>query len=42
MVFLQLPFQPTIIVDSTKVAIDFMEKRSSIYSDKPPSVMDEL
>ena len=41
-VFLDLPFQPTLVIGSAKVAYDLMEKRSHIYSDRAPCRMDEL
>ncbi|KAJ3556975.1 hypothetical protein NM688_g1729 [Phlebia brevispora] len=41
-VFLEMLFQPVIILDSVQVALDLMEKRSNVYSDKPISIMDEL
>lgn len=41
-IFLDLPTQPTLVLNSFKAATDLMEKRSSIYSDKPAAVMDEL
>ena len=31
-----------IVVDSAKAAVDLMDKRARIYSDKPIAVMDEL
>ncbi|KAI0698594.1 cytochrome P450 [Cytidiella melzeri] len=41
-VFLQVLGTPMLIISSAVVALDLMEKRSSLYSDKPASVMDEL
>ena len=41
-IFLRLPIQPTIILCSVQSALDLLDKRSNIYSDRPPSVMDEL
>ncbi|KAF7791178.1 hypothetical protein EIP86_002189 [Pleurotus ostreatoroseus] len=40
--FMQLPSQPVIIVNTVEAANDLMYKRSSIYSDKPQTIMDEL
>lgn len=42
LVFLHLPFQPTLVVGSVKIAFDLMEKRSHLYSDRMPCRMDEL
>jgi hypothetical protein len=33
---------PMLIVSSANTAIDLMDKRSTIYSDKPAMVMDDL
>ena len=41
-IFLQLPFQPTLVIGTAKAAFDLLEKRSHIYSDRPPYRMDEL
>ncbi|THH33533.1 hypothetical protein EUX98_g692 [Antrodiella citrinella] len=38
-VFLDLPAQPTILVGSAKVALELLEKRSEIYSDRRMPVM---
>ena len=42
MVFLDLPSQPTIVLNTWAAAAELMEKRSSNYSDKPVVIMDEL
>ncbi|TCD69243.1 hypothetical protein EIP91_008346 [Steccherinum ochraceum] len=42
LVFLSLPTQPTIIINSAKAAMDLLDKRSQIYSDRLLTVMDEL
>lgn len=39
---MDLPQQPTVVLGSVQAALDLMEKRSHIYSDKPVFVMDEL
>ena len=41
-IYVHLPGQAAIIVNSVQVALDLMEKRSRIYSDKPIAIMDEL
>ena len=41
-VYLDLPFQPTLILGSAKASLDLMEKRSHLYSDRVPCRMDEL
>ncbi|KAJ3557799.1 hypothetical protein NM688_g1273 [Phlebia brevispora] len=40
--YLDLPRQPTVVVNSVQVALDLMEKRSKLYSDRYLDVMDEL
>ncbi|KAK7678433.1 hypothetical protein QCA50_018493 [Cerrena zonata] len=40
--FLDLPNQPTIVLNSTEAAFDLLEKRSDIYSDRPVSRMHQL
>ncbi len=40
--FMQLPYQTAIILNTVEAACDLMYKRSSIYSDKPKTIMDEL
>ncbi|KAJ3555333.1 hypothetical protein NM688_g2635 [Phlebia brevispora] len=40
--FIQLPSQPAVILNTVEAARDLLDKRSSIYSDKPQTVMDEL
>ncbi|TCD66269.1 hypothetical protein EIP91_001598 [Steccherinum ochraceum] len=42
LVFLQLPMQPMMVVGSAKVAMDLMEKKSQLYSDRFRCVMFEL
>ncbi|KAH8094841.1 cytochrome P450 [Cristinia sonorae] len=42
LVYISLPTQPTIILGSAKAAVDLLEKRSQIYSDRLLTVMDEL
>ena len=39
---LQIPAQPTIVVNSADVAFDLLDRRSAIYSSRPSSVMDTL
>ncbi|CAL1701205.1 unnamed protein product [Somion occarium] len=41
-IYLDLPRKPTIIIGSVKVALDLLEKRSGVYSDRQVNVMDEL
>ena len=41
-VYMLLPFQPVIILNSTRAALDLMDKRSSIYSDKLFTTLDEM
>ena len=42
MVFLDLPLQPTVVLDTAQASIDLLERRSRIYSDRRKTVMDEL
>ena len=42
MIFLDLPNQPTIIINTLTAAIELMERRSRNYSDKPVMIMDKL
>lgn len=42
MIFLDLPGQPTVVLNSVDAAIDLLEKRSDIYSDRPVSLMHHL
>ncbi|TCD66265.1 hypothetical protein EIP91_001594 [Steccherinum ochraceum] len=42
MIYISLPLQPTIIVGSYKIARELFDRRSGIYSDRIPLVMDEL
>ena len=42
LIFLDLPMQPAIVINSLTAATELMEKRSRNYSDKPTVVMDEL
>ncbi|TCD69377.1 hypothetical protein EIP91_007933 [Steccherinum ochraceum] len=42
LIYLELPGQPTLIVDSADTAFALLERRSSIYSDRPPMIMAEL
>ena len=42
LVYLDLPNQPTIIINSLEAANELMERRSRNYSDKPEMVMDKL
>ena len=42
LVYLSLPTQPTIVLGTAKVALELLEKRSQIYSDRLLTVMDEL
>ncbi|KAI0796931.1 cytochrome P450 [Abortiporus biennis] len=41
-VYLDLPSQPMLILNSAKASFDLLEKRSDIYSDRPHSTIDEL
>ena len=41
-VFIHLPMQPTLLLTSAQAVSDLMDKRSTIYSDKPATIMDEL
>ncbi|KAK7677340.1 hypothetical protein QCA50_019670 [Cerrena zonata] len=40
--FLDLPNQPTVVLDSVEAAFELLEKRSDIYSDRPVSIMQQL
>ena len=40
--YMHLPFQPVIILNSARAALDLMEKRSNIYSDKMFTTLDEM
>ncbi|KAI0340922.1 cytochrome P450 [Trametopsis cervina] len=42
MMSLNILGMPLVVISSTDIAFDLFEKRSSIYSDRPPSTMDEL
>ena len=42
LIFLDLPNQPTLIVNSLSAAMELMDKRSKNFSDKPAMVMDVL
>lgn len=41
-VFLSLPAQPTVILDTVGAAIELLDRRSAIYSSRPTLVMDTL
>jgi len=41
-IFLDLPFQPVIIVGSVKASMELFDKRSHLYSDRKRSVMVEM
>lgn len=41
-VYLQLPMRAAVVLGSFQAAIDLLEKRSHLYSDRTPSVMTEL
>ena len=41
-IYLDLPNQPTVVLNSASAATDLLEKRSDIYSDRPISVMQRL
>ena len=41
-VYLHLPAQPTIVLNTVKSATDLLERRSGIYSSRPYSVMVDL
>ena len=40
--FLDLPRRPTIIINSFDDAVELMERRSKLYSDRPKDFMDTL
>ncbi|KAK7676908.1 hypothetical protein QCA50_020164 [Cerrena zonata] len=40
--YLNIPTQPVLVLNSAQAVLDLLEKRSEIYSDRPPVVMDEL
>lgn len=42
LIYLQLPKQPTVILDSAQAAFDLFEKRANIYSDRHMAVIDEM
>ena len=42
MLFLDLPRRPTVIVNSFDDAVELMERRSKLYSDRPQDIMDTL
>lgn len=42
MIYVDLPFQPMLILGSVQACNDLLEKRSNIYSDRVPIVMDDL
>ncbi|KAI0796928.1 cytochrome P450 [Abortiporus biennis] len=42
LLYISLPSQPTLIVNSAEVALNLLEKRSHIYSDRAVSTIDEL
>ncbi|KAJ3534316.1 hypothetical protein NM688_g7153 [Phlebia brevispora] len=41
-IYLNLPHQPAIILNTSQAILDLMEGRSKLYADKPAMVMDEL
>ena len=41
-VYLHLPTQPTIVLNTVKSATDLLERRSGLYSSRPYSVMFDL
>lgn len=41
-IFLDLPLHPAIVLGSANAAIDLLDKRSHLYSDRPQSVMVKL
>ena len=42
MVYIEMLGTPVLIINSSTIANDLLDKRSAIYSDKPLSVMDEM
>jgi hypothetical protein len=42
LIFFKAIDTPMLLISSTDIALDLMEKRSAIYSDRPACVMDEL
>ena len=38
LVYMDLPGQPTLVLNTTKAAIDLLDKRAAIYSDRPISL----
>lgn len=42
MTFIQLPGRPILVVNSHKVAVELLDKRGTIYSDRPPFPMGSL
>ncbi|KAI0790962.1 cytochrome P450 [Abortiporus biennis] len=40
--FLRLPSLPMLIINSSTIAFDLLEKRSNIYSDRPTSTIDDM
>ena len=40
--YLRLPGQPAIVVNSVSMAVDLLEKRSENYSDRATVIMDKL
>lgn len=40
--YIDVPLQPMIVLDSANAAFELLDKRSDIYSDRPMLVMDEL
>lgn len=40
--FLDLPRQPTVIINSFDDAVELMEKRSKLYSDRYSDIMSQL
>jgi hypothetical protein len=41
-VFFRVMGKPMLLISSADIALDLMEKRSGIYSDKPAMIIDEL
>jgi hypothetical protein len=41
-IFFKVMGAPMILISSAEVALDLMEKRSAIYSDKPAMTIDDL
>ena len=41
-IYIDIPSQPIVVLDTAEAASELLDKASDIYSDRPQPVMDEL